>query len=181
MSLNDLQLPGIVVAKLYPDSLIDSPSGTVATPYKEEVPAIIRSVSIPASEVNEWKHLGTNHQNILVVVKYEQALHLPDDELDFLTRMLTACKLGIADVAIINHNNYVNITAKNILSHFKSQKVFLFGIEPAEFGLPVSFPHYQVQAVAGITYLHTPSLEERHTDSLLKSKLWVCLKQIFGV
>lgn len=181
MSLNNLQLPGFVVAKLYPDSLIDNPAGAVTTKQKEEAPAMAATVSLPASETDEWKHLGTNHQNILVVVNYKMALHLPDDELDFLTKMLTACKLGIADVAIINRNNYKGATAKEILTHFKSQKVFLFGIEPAEFGLPVSFPHYQVQAVAGITYLYTPSLEERHTDALLKSKLWVCLKQVFGL
>jgi len=59
--------------------------------------------------------------------------------------------------------------------------VFLFGLNPIDFGLPVGFPQFQVQTVAGCTFLYAPAIEESRTDKLLKSKLWVSLRSIFGI
>ena len=129
----------------------------------------------------QWKYLGNNKRSILVVVSYAGSAYLPDEELNFLTKMLTACKLSLDDVAIVNSAHYPDRQAREYQQFFRSSIVFLFGPDPVSFGLPVSFPHYQVQAVAGTTYLFTPPLEERHRDDLLKSKLWVCLKRIFSL
>lgn len=177
MSLNDIQLPASVVAALYPHSLIqeEAASAGLKAPITT-IPAIKQEVTEPG-----WKYLGNNRKNILVVVKYTDSLYLPDEELNFLTRMLTACKLDLGDVAIVNVQQHKGAVAKDFLGFFKSKTVFLFGIDPVAFGLPVSFPHYQVQTVAHITYLYVPALEERHKDELLKSKLWVSLKRIFGI
>jgi len=47
--------------------------------------------------------------------------------------------------------------------------------------MPLSFPEFQVQAFNNCIFLHTPVLEVLETDKVLKSKLWVCLKRMFGV
>lgn len=128
-----------------------------------------------------WKWLGDNKKNILVIVQYPDAIHLPDTSLDFLTTMLAACKIGLADVAILNLNNHPEASYKELTSFFKSKIVFLFDAEPAAFGLPMSFPHYQLQAFANATFLYSPSLTELENDKLQKSKLWVCLKRLFNL
>lgn len=171
MSLNDIQLPGSVLASLYPHSLVQT--GEITT---SELPMVETGEDLPT-----WKFLGDNQRHILIVVNYPDSPYLPDDELDFLTKMLTACRLSIGDTAIVNAAHHPGFTAKDYLGQFHSKIVFLFGIDPVSFGLPVSFPAYQVQSVANITYMHTPALEERHQDELLKSKLWVSLKRIFGI
>jgi len=181
MGLNDLHLAPALLSGLYPSSLINTENTDIiqpVAPTKESTKAKIKTEN---STGQAWKFLGSNQQKILIVVNYSNAVHLPDEELSFLTNMLSACKLSLGDVAIVNRNNYKDVLYKELLNHFQSKTVFLFGVEPAAFGLPVSFPYFQVQSLAGSTFLYTPALEERHTDTLLKSKLWVSLRSIFGI
>ena len=182
MGLNDLNLSSNIIATLYPSSLINLDKTDVIVqpqPIQPIAPEIAKEPQLTI-ETN-WKYLGSNQKNILIIVNYDAAVHLPDEELSFLTNMLAACKLSLGDVAIVNRNNYKKNDYKEFLAHFKSQIVFLFGIEPADFGLPVSFPFFQVQSVANCTFLYTPALQEQRTDALLKSKLWVSLRNIFGI
>lgn len=171
MGLNDIRLAPAVAAALFRKSIVETSSGEIIK--KTEIP-------LPVTEP-EWKYLGDNKKNILVVVDHSGITHLPDEELNFLTNILTACKLSLADVAIINKQNYPNQTYKEITNHFSCKTVLLFGMDPAEFGLPVSFPHFQVQTFTDSTFLFSPGLEECRKDKLLKSKLWVCLQRIFGI
>jgi hypothetical protein len=179
MGLNDLQLSPAVLAALYPSSLVDTGQESVQQPK----PIQRTPESTGKDPVNDTslKYLGDNQKNILVVVNYGNAVHLPDEELNFLTNMLTACKLGLGDVVIINKNNLKEETYKDLLARFQSRTIFLFGVEPFAFGLPVSFPHYQVQRVANCTFLYAPPLEEQRNDPLLKSKLWVSLRSVFNI
>jgi maltodextrin utilization protein YvdJ len=181
MGLNDLHLSPAVLSRLYPSSLINTDKTEVVQPHVFAEDLTKNKIESEKLTGPSWKYLGNNQQNILIVVNYNDAVHLPDEELNFLTNMLAACKLSLGDVAIVNRNNYKDVFYKDILTHFQSKIVFLFGIEPAMFGLPVSFPYFQVQSVASSTFLYTPALEERHTDALLKSKLWVSLRSIFDI
>ena len=160
MGLNHLHLSPAVLSRLYPSSLINIGNTDInhpVAPSKESTKAKIETEK-PTGQA--WKFLGSNQQKILIVVNYSDAVHLPDEELSFLTNMLAACKLSLGDVAIVNRNNYKDVLYKELLTHFQSKIVFLFGVEPAGFGLPVSFPHFQVQSLANSTFLYTPALEE---------------------
>ncbi|MEI9910213.1 MAG: hypothetical protein WDO71_11330 [Bacteroidota bacterium] len=168
--MNHIHLPPSTIADLYRSSLID----TNETPVKVK--------PVVATETNDqWKYLGENQKKILIVVDYNDAVYMPDEELTFLTSMLTACKLSLADVAIINRNNYNEISYKELLVKFTSRIIFLFGVDPLTFGLPVSFPYFQVQPVAHATFLYAPALIDCKKDELVKSKLWVCLRRIFAI
>ena len=181
MSLNDLHLSPSILSRLYPSSLIN-----IENMERAQADMLPKDTTTPKKEGEKltppaWKFLGSNQRNILVIVNYNNAVHLPDEELSFLTNMLAACKLSLGDVAIVNRHNYKDVKYKDLLTHFQSKIVFLFGVEPAAFGLPVNFPYFQVQLLANTTFLYTPALEERTTDPLLKSKLWVSLRSIFGI
>jgi len=173
MNLNHIQLPASVVADLYKRSLVLSD--------QEPGEQVVSSLNKTSDSANKWKYLGENKKNILAVVNYSDSVHLPDEELNLLTKLLTACKLGLADVAIVNGNNYDEINYKEMIAQFSSKIIFLFGIEPVSFGLPVNFPHFQLQPFASATFLFSPSLEELRKDDLLKSKLWVCLRRLFAI
>ena len=128
-----------------------------------------------------WKYLGDYKKNILLVVHYPTTIHLPDEQLNFITSFLAPCKLSLGDVAILNIANSPSGLYKDVQGHFNSKVTVLFGLTPAAFSMPVNFPEFQVQAINNCTFLNTPSLEELETDKVLKSKLWVCLRRIFGV
>ena len=172
--LNHIKLPDSVVADLYRSSLIDMDETPVnkALDDNTETRPVTDSV---------WKWLGENKKNVLIIVNYQDAVHLPDDDLSFLTGIIGACKLSMADVAIFNLHNHPQASYKELVAFFKSRIVLLFAVEPASFGLPMSFPHFQIQPFAGNSFLFSPSLKELENDKVLKSKLWVCLKRLFNL
>src|SRR5690349_9560724 len=115
MNLNHIHLPASVVANLYRNSLIQTEESTL-TDTRDNY--ILKKTSV--SQGNQWKYLGENKKNILIVVEYRDAVYLPDEELSFLTNMLSACKLSLADVAIVNRNNYQGANYKDLLAQFSS-------------------------------------------------------------
>ena len=174
MDLNHLKLPGTLIAELYKSLLID-PDETTVTQAVTEI-----KESLTASD-SDWKSLGENKKKVLILVNYQDSVYLPDNDLELLTGILGACKLSMADVAIVNHNNCPDATYKELVTFYKSKIVLLFAIEPASFGLPMSFPHFQIQPFAENSFLFSPSLIELENDKVLKSKLWVCLKRLFNL
>lgn len=174
MDLNHIQLPGTLVTELYRSVLVEFPGGSTPGAGKE---TIIETNDTPEN----WKFLGGNGKQVLVVVNNEEAVHIPDEELPVLTKMLAACKLSMADVAIINMKNYPGRSQKEITAHFNSRVVLLFGTDPVSFGLPMNFPAYQVQPFAGVTYLFSPAIAAISTDTSAKASLWQGLKRMFAI
>ncbi|MBL7732117.1 MAG: hypothetical protein JNM88_13125 [Chitinophagaceae bacterium] len=179
MDINHIELSAKVVADLYGSTLID-----------EKTSSVVQQAVAPPAETGPartdkpdtaWKTLGNNQRNILVVVDNPGITYLADNELTFLTGVLGACKLTLADVAILNLHTHPGAGYKELVSHFNSKVVLLFAVNPADFGLPVSFPYYQLQPFAGCTFLYAPSLPDLENDRVEKSKLWVCLKRLFNL
>jgi hypothetical protein len=168
MSLENIQLPAIVIQDLFKKSLVDLNKKEIAAPAAQ-----------PAG--SDISFLGKNGRNIAILVNSPETLYLPDHELDFLMGILTACGLTMADIALVNIAQKKEIDYKILEKNLSAEKVFLFGPEPAVLQLPLSFPHYQVQRYNNQVYLATPSLLQLQADKMEKSKLWTCLKQIFSL
>jgi len=172
MDLNNIELPIATVVDFYGDVLVIPDSGKKAAERSE------KNSEEPASP---WPALGGNAAQILVVSRNPETTYLPDNELAFLTRILTPCKLSLEDVAVINLIQYENKNHKAITTHFNTKKAILFGMSPVDFGLPVTFPEYQVQAFQGIEYLWAPTLSVLEKDDQQKRKFWESLKKIFNL
>ena len=173
MSLNDINLPASVIADLYSNSLVDI--GEIS------IQKTVSTIIAPETKSTEGlKWLGNNDKKVLIVVKSPDAVHLPDNELQLLTSMLVACQMTIADVAIVNLDKQTQ-SYKEILKELGSRTALLFDIEPSGFGLPMNFPHFQIQPYAGCSFLYAPSLKELEADKILKSKLWVSLRRLFNI
>jgi hypothetical protein len=179
MSLNNIQLNPSLLADMYRTSLVET---------KENIRPEEKKHSRAASETDakdtkavSWKYLGEYKKNILIIVRYNDVPYLPNEQLNFLTSVLSACKLNLGDVAILNTANAPSALYKDLQGKFKSNFTILLGLTPEEFEMPLSFPEFQVQAFNNCTFLHTPKLEVLENDKVLKSKLWVCLKKMFGV
>lgn len=175
--LNTIALPPITVAGLYESTLV-LPGSAKQAPLNREMPGNAG----PAAELvsGTIRSLGNNQQQILLLVRYPDTVFLPDSALDFLTGVLTACKLSMADVALVNLHPAA-LDYKILTQQFSSRICILFGISPAEIGLPMNFPHYQLQPFATNTFLYTPALDDMEQDKVEKSKLWVCLKRLFNI
>ena len=173
MSLNTIKLDPQLLADLYPDQLIDS--GTTTAPEMSE-----ESIERRAEEKKSPNFLGNNGKKILVLVSHETVPFLPDDELNFLTSILAACKLSMADIAIANIHTMDEGTIDSLVET-ESRNVLLFGPGPSDIGLPINFPRFQLQQFNKRNYLHAPTLSELERDKEQKKQLWISLKKLFGL
>ncbi len=181
MSLNDIELTPGLLAGLYEKSLVGSgqkqePAKVTDKPLPENSPG-----GTTGLKKEDWRFLGNNTRRILVIVQHAGLTHLPDDELKLLTGILEACGLSLEDVAIVNRDQYADKNYADFYSRFQSKYVFLFGVEPAAFGLPMQFPHFQAQRFGDSQFLHAPALGDMKDDKVLKSKLWVSLRRLFNL
>lgn len=177
MSLNTIKFDTTDIALLFKNSLVEVDDEKQVLPRSN----VISEPIVSDSNRGGWKYLGENKKKTLVVVSYEDAVHIPDKQLSFLTKLLAACNLNLADVAILNFHNYNSSDFDKIINYFKPKAVLLFSIEPGEFGMPMIFPQFQVQGHKDAVFVSSPSLEVIEPDKTLKGKLWVCLKKIFNL
>jgi hypothetical protein len=178
MELNHIKLNPNLIASLYTSSLIEEEVAIKNEIIPTDIPPVVQEKS---SEPFMFKHLGNNAKNILIVVDYTETAYLPDDHLNFLTKIISACKISLADVAIINLQAYKGKTYEEIMEYFKSKIVLLFAVTPKEFGMPVQFPYFQVQSFNRTTFLSNPPLHDIYNDESEKRKLWDCMKTIFTI
>lgn len=166
MGLNNIELEPVILQEFYKQSLVEIKSSNKA------------SHSRPASSLSI---LGKNMKGIVLVTNNAEAVFLPDEELNFLLGILSACSLNMDDVGILNINKCADTDYKIIAEELQAEKVFLFGVDPAAIKLPLSFPQYQVQRYNGQVYLASPALHAIQNDKAEKTKLWNCLRQIFSI
>jgi hypothetical protein len=163
MSLNQIQLTNQQLVNLYANVLIESTAADLV-PLQQTV-----------------KFLGNNGKNIVLLVSNNTVPFLPDDELSFLTNILSACKLSLADVAIVNVHSINKEEVETLIQPLSPKHVLLFGITPLSIDLPINFPQFQLQAFNKRTYLYSPDLKTLENNKELKSKLWNSLKTLFGL
>lgn len=168
MSLNDIELPISVITELFRESsLIRSPATQAASP-----------------STGSYKFLGNNQKKISILVDSPESAFLPDDQLAFLTKMLEACKMNIGDVAIVNQAK-APVDIALLKKQLSPEKVLLFGAETADIRLPLNIAFFKLQVYDQCTYLRVPPLgqllQTGEESKLLKSKLWLCLRELFGV
>ena len=166
MSLDNIQLPLVAIQGLFKKSLVELKSSVAAA-----------QISTPST----LNILGKNLRRTIVLVNNTEAAFLQDDELNFLLGILSACKLNMDDVGILNIAKNTTADYNMIAAELNAEKIFLFGIETSDIKLPLSFPNYQVQHYNNQIYLSAPPLSNLQHDKAEKTKLWNCLKQIFSI
>lgn len=186
MSLNDIKLKPRLISDLYTNTLVESSTSNVPTappdskifddpPHASAAP---KGAEVPAQK--EVNFLGRNEKGILILVSKDDAVYLPDGELNFLTAILAACQLSLGDVAIVNWKTTRTDLAP-LQQQLGSRFVLLFDVSPLEAGLPINFPHFQIQQFNGRTYLSSPALSDVEKEVTIKRQLWPSLKKMFSI
>lgn len=175
------QLPPFVLAELYPHSLVIVNTG--ATPAE---PVVKASKVLPAIEKdNKGLHfLGNNAKKICIVVEDHSAVFLSDSDLQFLTNVLSACKLNMGDIALINRV-HSTVDIELIKKELNPSYCLLFGMDTDTIGLPFKIPFYQQQSYANCQFLVIPDFPKFSGNTeeakLEKTKLWVSLKKLLNI
>jgi hypothetical protein len=197
-----IQLPDFIIADLYKDTLVvtdDLLTKSVSQKQERKVTELQQtSIEIREEEIEikgekgkiepEEKDkrffLGENRKNITILVSDEQNVFLDDESLQLLSGILAACRLNIADAAIVNY--YKNpLNYQQFKQSLQPKYLFMFDVAPQQIQLPFTMPQYQKQPYDNCIFLTTPSLNTMRNNTkearVEKSKLWVCLKEIFNI
>lgn len=118
------------------------------------------------------------------MINEANAAFIMEDDLVFLTNILKACNLSLADIAIINIAQQ-NLEYQAIKKQLKTETILLFDVDPSAIKLPFLIPAFQLQKFDAFTIMVAPQLallkKEGTEAKLLKTKLWLSLKQIFNL
>lgn len=160
MNLNNISLPPQLIADFYQHALVSDTE--TALPQTPPVTA-----------------LGKGGKGILIFVNKPDVPYLPDNELEFLTKVLSACQLGLADVAIINWNKATHQDTAAIMEQFGAKEVILFDVDPVYFHLPAGLPVYSVYPFQKRQFVAAPALQQIEESKESKGQLWTVLKKLF--
>ena len=173
MAFEDVILPDFVIADLYRNTLIESLNETV-----------VNTKSNKEIQTEKIRFLGDNKKNITIVVNDEKAVFIEEDKLQLLTNLLAACKLNNADVTIVNVSN-TDYKYKQIKTELQPANLLLFGVNVKTFELPLVFEEYKLKSFDNCQILIATDLNyligATNEVKMQKSKLWLCLKQMFAV
>ena len=178
-----IQLPDFLIAELYKGSLVE------LNAFQEEaMPAVAQEDLAKAEEKGRFedkiKFLGQNGKGIIIIVHQTEAVFLKEAEFTFLTNILKACHLNLADIAIINTAN-AEVTYAAIKENMTASVILLFDVEPSVIKLPFMIPAFQVQKFDDCSIMVSPALttinQETQEGKLLKTKLWVSLRKVFDL
>ena len=162
MSLNNIQLSGEACKNLFQNNLVQ----LIKTGTKE------KSVS------TKTESLGENLQKIFFLVNDPSCRFLTDDEMEMVTKLLSACKLSMADITLVNF--HFNPMDYHLISEmFGSKKLLLFGVSSTQLELPFSIPFFQVQSFNDQLYMAAPPLKNFLNNKDLKKELWTSLQKLF--
>ncbi|MBY0536818.1 MAG: hypothetical protein K2P88_13300 [Chitinophagaceae bacterium] len=196
MSFKDLNISTVTLTDLYKSSLVSleeernnpklksEEEGTVPKTVNKVAGSTLEQPKPVPEELRVPRYLGEHKRKVSLLVRFEKDTHISDLALEMLSKMLGACRLNLADVAIINTAKQ-EFTMGDIKKSMSPQVVMLFGQDQQKLALPFVFPDFKIQLHDQVTYLSAPDLGYLATSDPtvkeLKMKLWNNLKTIFNV
>jgi hypothetical protein len=173
------QLPAFVLSELFSNSLVYTDEKIINKINKENIAPAAKKET-PVKKI----YLGNYEKEIVVLVTDENNAYLSDGNLEFLTGILSACKLNLADIALINFNK-TSIDFNQLKKDMKPVYLLLFGVNALQIQLPFAMPAYQVQQYDNCKIVSAPALQQLNQTTpeikAEKNKLWKSLQKMFSI
>jgi hypothetical protein len=169
-------LPASVLVSLYKDTLVlPDEEKKIAPP--DELPKVKKSKG-------PLKHLGDHNKKILVIVNDPNSVYLNEADFILLTSILNACKLTIADVALVNIGNQ-ETSLHQILETLPSSIIMCFAIDSAELKIKLPNTLYKINELGESVLFFSKALSTMQGTGIEakqeKGTLWILLKKLFAL
>lgn len=161
MSLNKLKIPGIMLAGMYKNELVVlrehiATGGDVAGTAPEEI------------------------KEVLIVLEEPVSGPVSEQSTAIVSKILAACKWPLHNTTLLNITG-APVTWNQLKLEGIPRICILFGPGAQALDLPVVFPEFRIHPLGDTKFLQCPSPQQVEQDKLLKSKLWLCMKELFNV
>ena len=130
---------------------------------------------VNASPKTDFEYLGDNNKYFLVLIEDKIHTRMNPAHQEMLLKIMGAKKLELRDLAILNINRYPEIKFDALKNFFSCNRVVLFGITPAQIGLPAANVN-KVNSAGTVKFLPTYSLEEMRNNDDKKREFWNVMK-----
>jgi hypothetical protein len=153
------------------------PEPSAEPPVAQKVEPEISSVPPETKAKREFRFLGSNKRNILILVND------PDNEVsdeagrDLLRKVLKSINLVSADFALLNYAKYSGVNFAELSEFFNSSLIFSFGVEPLHLGL-INHPSNTIVFEGEVRLIFSHELKKLNADILVKKALWSILQTL---
>jgi hypothetical protein len=178
MSFDNIQLTDDQLADFYGKQLVlvEKGDNTAKAETIAAKPALKAEPAVAAAPLQGIT--GKNKKQFVWLVEEHYFPYLNDADFQFLGDVLTACKMNMEDIALVNVANNRN-HFDELLQQLQPKFVIASGVQVD--ALPIQPADYRVQDQEGYFICSTESLEAIRLDKSKKSKLWLALKQMLGL
>lgn len=178
MSFENIQLTDDQLADLYGKQLVlvEKSDNAIKPETKASKPTIAPDPVAAAAPLQGIT--GKNKKQFVWLVEEHYFPYLNDADFQFLGDVLTACKMNMEDIALVNVANNRN-HFDELLQQLQPKFIIASGVQVD--ALPIQPADYRVQEQEGYLICCTESLEAIRLDKSKKSKLWLALKQMLGL
>lgn len=155
--------------------LVNEPEGTL---NEEAQPLIVSEPIVPLNKVQpEFKFLGNNNRNILILV-YDEYNDVSDEKgRELLRKIVKSINLTASDFALLNYANYKETSYEQLKDRFSSVIIFAFGVSSQQLGLK-QYPENTVVTEGAVKLIFSSTLQKLDEDTNGKKVLWGSLKQL---
>ena len=149
------------------------------TPISQPVvlPPIVEEPKPAFKKVSEFKFLGKNAKQILILVNDQHNEVSTEQGRELLRKLVNAIGLTAKDFALVNYANYNTTTFDDLHQFFACKTVLAFGVMPTQLGLNEQ-PLNQCVSHVNTKLIFTKNLHDLDTDPASKKVLWASLQQI---
>jgi len=171
-----------------PAAIVDTEATTIAAPAASMHVQIEadkennNATNEPIKALGQIKYLGEHLKQVTIIVKDELAVYLNENDLTLLSSILSACKLTLADVALINVAQQ-KLSLHEILNVLPSKLVMIFDVSSTTLKIKLPTTLYKSIQLGDTYLLFSNSLSKMQggdqSAKLEKGKLWAILKSLF--
>lgn len=163
------------------ETMVAAPAVSSATPEVTPVQAApvpsLNTVPETPAAVPEFKFLGKNNRNILILVNDPEQEVSNDAGRELLRKIVKSVNLTASDFALLNYSGYPQATFAQLQSRLSCSLLFAFGVSPAQLGLP-AHPQNSLVTEGNIRMIFSSELKQLDADPGAKKTLWASLKQL---
>ena len=148
----------------------------VAVPPLEQESAG-RVVAPPATAI-EFKYLGNNKRNILILVNDEQNEVSDEAGRELLRKIVKSVNLTANDFALLNYAKYKGTGFKQLQEHFSCNLMFSFGVTPAHLSMETAHPEHSIVLEGAVRMIFSAELKTLDQNPAGKKALWGSLQSL---
>ncbi len=159
-----------------PKQIITQQAETIISPIAE-APAEPITIPVPETPKPEFKYLGGNKKQFLILVNYAADEYMTEAHLKALESTLGRKTLAMDDVAILNTTRYAANDHQEFVAFFSPAKLLILGTQAIPTGL--ASPQLNViQQLENRLQLFTHSFDEMLADRDKAKAFWEQMKNL---